>query len=337
MPCGSWTGGDLPEGVDPWEAPTGDPARGDEPRLTNAITATAESVAEDATEAVRAAQFPAMAPGKSPRERRREEASNERIVDAVAQCGSDRADIRVAHRKPDADLLASVRSMTAALRRAQFRGTARDKVDSIAPPGRMRMAGVMRQQAQRDSGVRVTAKPFKQTRRRTVENPPLTVGFSGDVSGSMQSAQKAVADLSWVLSRAVTFMSGTVAATAWNQQAAFTLHPGVAPDKVPEAVCGGGSGGCAVSIDALDGSLNLTKGTGARMLVVVTDGAISGGEQITHSVKRLLDAGVHVLWASTNESGWSPQGVHRVNVNVNERGTFAAVVGDAIVEMLRSA
>lgn len=337
MPCGSWTGGDLPEDVDPWEAPAHNPADGDEPRLTNAITATADAVAEDATETARAAQFPATPPGKSNHERRREEQARAQIESAVAQCGSESRAIQIAQRAPGSNLHAAARAMTVALRRAQFRGTKRDKVASIAPPGRMRMAGVMRQQAQRDAKVRVTAKPFKQTRRRTVENPPLTVGFSGDVSGSMQAAQREVADLSWVLSQAVTHLSGKVAAVAWNQQAAFTIRPGVAPAHVAEAVCDGGSGGCAVSLDALDGTLNLSSGTGARMVVVVTDGMIRGAEDITRIVKRMRESGVHVLWVSTTERGWSPEGAHRVNVDLHQHGEFAAVVGDAIVDMLRAA
>lgn len=337
MPCGSWTGGDLPEDIDPWEAPAQNPADGDEPRLTNAINATADAVAEDATAAARAAQFPAMPPGKSNHERRREEQTRARIESAVAQCGSESRAIRIVQRAPGANLHAAARSMTVALRRAQFRGTKRDTVSSIAPPGRMRMAGVMRQQAQREARVRVTAKPFKQTRRRTVDNPPLTVGFSGDVSGTMEVAQQEVADLSWVLAQAVTHLSGKVAAVAWNQQAALTLRPGTAPTHVPEVLCDGGSGGCAVSLDALDGTLNLSNGSGARMVVVVTDGGIGGTNEITQNVKRMLSGGVHVLWVSTTERGWSPEGVHRVNVDLREHGEFAAVVGDAIVDMLRSA
>lgn len=324
----------MPEDVDPWEAPAAVDGR-ETPGLTDTIRATAEDIADAADRAARAAQFGPTPAGPSPADRAAAAAERGALAAAAARvAGTETRAIAVHERTPSAALRDAARRLTTDLRRAQYRDVARTRVASVAPPGRMRMGEIMRRQAQRDARVRITAAPFQQTRRREVPNPPLTVAFSGDVSGSMGEWQAVTADLSWALATAVTHLDGTVAAAAWNEQAAFTLPPGVAPAAVHEALCGGGSGGCAVSLDALDGALGLTHGTGARLCVVVTDGAIGGTPQIDAVVDRMLRAGVRVLWVLTAAGGWSPRGC--TPVVLADPSQFAGTVGAAVVDVLRT-
>lgn len=334
MPCGSWTEGDLPEGVDPWSAPEGD-GGGDTPTLIDAIRATAEQVASDADRKAKVAAFtaPPRDPGKPI------EDQDAQITAAVyaATFGRQAAPIHVYERTPDAALTEQARRLTWALRRAQFRAVARTTTPALAPPGRMRMGEVMRRDAQKATRARITAQPWRQTRRREVTQPPLTVGFSGDVSGSMQRWQKVTADLSWAVAQATSHMAGRTAAVAWNQAVAPVVRPGENPPNVREAGCGGGSGGCSLSLRALDGALRLTADRdGARAVVVVTDGALGDTYgAINAEVLRLTRAGVKVLWVTPTPD--LRIHVSATNVVLHDPTEFGETIGKALANLLASA
>jgi hypothetical protein len=119
-----------------------------------------------------------------------------------------------------------------------------------------------------------------------------------DISGSMGSAMEPMATAAWVMSEAGYRVQAKTAMVYYGSSVFPTLKPGerqhevriyTAPDgteKFDEAFC------------ALDGSLNLLYGTGARLLVVVSDGCYTRDE-ITAAkkwMKRCEEAGVGVLW-----------------------------------------
>lgn len=338
LPCGSWTEGHLPDGTDPWShtapAPPTDEGS-DTPAVTEAIRTAAEAVAADAArKASRAAFTP---PPRNPIQQARDQDAQITQQAHTQTFGTQGARIRVAERTATPAAQEQARRLTWALRRAQFRGVTRSTTPAITPPGRMRMDEIMRRHAQQDAGTRITARPWRRTHRREVPRPPLTVGFSGDVSGSMQRWQQVVADTAWAVGQAVTHLAGTVAAVAWNTDVAPTVRPGEHPRQVREALCGGGSAGCPLSLRALDGALRLTTNPdGARVVVVVTDGALGDTyPQINVEIARLARCGVRVLWVT-------PHVDHNVandatNLVLADPGRFGERIGQALVDMLAQA
>ncbi|MDN5894439.1 MAG: VWA domain-containing protein [Nocardioides sp.] len=341
LPCGSWTGGDLPDDTDPWTDDTDDNGGGegdqdeDAPAMTDAVRDTAAQVADDADRKAKAAAFPP--PPNDPGEAEREHARG--VTQAAYQrgFGHGTAPIRIMERAPGAGLQEQARRLTWALRRAQFRAVTRTRTPAAAPPGRMKMGEMMRRDAQKAARAKITAQPWKQTRRREAAQPPLTVGFSGDVSGSMGTWQEVTADLAWAVAQAVSHMAGTTAAVAWNSDVAPTLHPGQNPPRVQEAKCGGGSAGCALSLRALDGALHLTsERDGARAVVVVTDGDLRETyPKINGEVQRLTRTGVKVLWVTP----WEDPRVHpsATNLVLSDPAAFGETVGKALADLLASA
>lgn len=337
MPCGSWTEGDLPENIDP-DTGTGEAdddaegGSGNASDLEKIADEIARQVSEDATdEADNSQHHPkATAPPVDMKEEA-EHRDSKKHADRVFGCGTSSPPITLSHRSASPALQRETRTLTDTLRRAQFRDISRTHVASVSPPGRMRMGELMRRDAQRASRARITAQPWRQTRRREVERPPLTVGFSGDVSGSMEQWQAAVADMAWATAHAVKNLDGTAAAVAWDTKVASTLQPGTAPPKVTEADCRGGSTGCPASLRALDGALNLTRGHGARVVVVVTDGAIGGKDECAQIIERMARTGVKVLWVTMRPDPISP---YATNVVLDSPDRFGQVIGQALADLL---
>ena len=332
MPCGSWTDGDVPDDVNPWEADNGSAHQNAaEGSLTKAIIEAAQTAADDAAKRIHRQAFPepTVIPGKSAAE-----AGDEEITRAAHSrvFGDQPAPIAITHHVPAAKLVEQTRQITTLLRRAQYRDITRSKAGSMVPPGRMRMGEVMRREAQVAARARVSAQPFKQTRRRETPRPPLRVGISGDISGSMQAWQKVTAELTFALAHAVTHMDGTAAATAWNTDAAVTLRPGQVVPFVAEAACDGGSTGAALSVRALDGALKLTVDqTGARVLVVVTDGAIPH-DAVNIEIDRLVRTGVKVLWVTpAPDKLVTPAATNLVLADPRQ---FGLVIGQALADLL---
>lgn len=331
LPCGSWTPGDLPDGTDPWGSQP-DPAT--EPEMGEVIRQTAADVAADARDKVAAkTRTPVPRPHASSPIEQHAHNRAQQAASHVFGAGTEKRPIVVVDQPPSAGDHEQTRRLTMALRRAQFRGIARSTVPAAAPPGRMRMGEVMRREAQKAARARVTAQPWRQTRRREVEQPPLTVGFSGDVSASMGKWQSVTARASWAVAQAVANLRGTVAATAWNQDTARTIRPGEAPEHVPEASCGGGSGGCALSLRALDGALGLTTSDrGARAVVVVTDGNLHNRAEVNTEVSRLARHGVRVLWVTDRPDPAQETGV--ANIVLDDPAEFGERIGQALADLL---
>jgi hypothetical protein len=84
-----------------------------------------------------------------------------------------------------------------------------------------------------------------------------------------------------------------------------TLKPGQHLDKVRVYSAPDGTEKFDEGFQALDGSLNLLNGTGARLLVIVSDGAYTAkqSEATKKWLKRCQQAGVAVLWIGAGKYG----------------------------------
>lgn len=197
------------------------------------------------------------------------------------------------------------------------------------------MGEEVRRQAQIAARTRITATPYRQTHRREVQNPPLLVGFAGDVSGSMDQWARVTAGLAWSLAQTSRHVDAQVAAVYWDSGIRATISPGQAPRTVETAKCAGGSTGCPQAIDALDGALGLTHNAdAARLLVIVTDGAIGHTRpDVARRAARLEAAGVSTLWVTPTPDTLCPE---VTNVVIRNPDRFGNVVGRAIVDTLAS-
>lgn len=238
-------------------------------------------------------------------------------------------------RKPTAAERAEANRLSQAFRKARFRDRSETQVTSVVPPGRLRGRSLVQQSAQRSMGMLPTAEPWKQTVRRHVDQPPLTVGIACDVSGSMSAVTGSVASTAWVVAQAATRAEGKSATVVFGDHVQPVTRPGAAPAEVQEFTAPGGSEAVTAAVDALDGSLNLTNGTGARILFLITDGvfvAPGENEKILRRVKRLRAAGCPVIMINHRSAPKPVRGVETVTItNPDDVGR---VIGDVCVRLL---
>ncbi|MFJ9381842.1 hypothetical protein [Streptomyces sp. NPDC101455] len=338
LPCGSYTQGDLPEdrpkkaegGAGPQEGATADQAQ---PGLSVADVLVA-AIAEAAVREARAKTVVLLPPRPDATGR---QAAHKAAQQVFPSAGVGAAPIEVTQATPDDDALRYARVLLRSLSKAQYRDVHRTTRPEFAPPGRMIMRDVVRRSAQIAARSEITAKPWQRTTRRQADNPPLTVGISLDVSGSMDAWTGPVAATGWALADSVSSpaLAGRIAAVAWNGAASPLIAPGRRPRTIPVPKAGGGSNGCPNSLYALDGALNLTGQEGARAVVVITDGALPNQDAIQKAVDHLTRAGVLVLWALVNPRGWTPKGARREYLS--DPAKFGQLVGEALAKALSAA
>jgi hypothetical protein len=163
--------------------------------------------------------------------------------------------------------------------------------------------------ALKSKGVMTQVEPWRRTVRKHTDDPTLTIGVMVDISGSMSDAMEPMAVSAWVLSEAVRRVQGRAAMVYYGQGVFPVLKPGQHLDKVNVYSAADGTERFDQAFKALDGSLNLLSGDGARMLVVVSDGCYVHAE--TQAAKRWLNecakAGVAVTWIDFDNRGYEAQ------------------------------
>jgi hypothetical protein len=220
-------------------------------------------------------------------------------------------------RPPTGAEQAAARRLARMLRDAAHRDRTATTVASPTPPGRLRMREALAADAQRAAGAVPTARPFIQTVRRHVPQPPLRLGIACDVSGSMWLLAAPVASAAWILARAASHVPGAASATViFGSRVRPVTYPGQAPAKVHEFDAADGTEQFCDAVDALDGALDLSRpGSGARLLVIVSDGQFRVGQRRDgqHRVTRLVQSGCAVLWLALGRDRCDPmKGAHKV-------------------------
>lgn len=157
------------------------------------------------------------------------------------------------------------------LERARYRDRVQEEVSTQVPPGRLRMRNAMAASEQRSRGGLVTAEPWRRTKRHHTEDPNLTVGVMVDISGSMRRAMEPMAVTAWVLSEAVKRVQGKAAMMYFGNDVFPVLAPGQHLDNVHVYSASDGTERFNKGFTALNGKLRLVGGSGARLLVVVSD------------------------------------------------------------------
>ena len=184
------------------------------------------------------------------------------------------------------------------LERAKYRERDEKEVTSILPPGRLRSRAMLQEAAYKARGSMMHAQPWKRTVRKHTDDPTLNVGVMVDISGSMADAMQPMAVTAWAMSEAVRRVQGKCAMVYYGSGVFPTLKPGQHLSEVNVYTAPDGTERFDRAFKALDGSLNLLNGTGARLLVVVSDGCYTPEE--TEKAKKWIQEceknGVAVLW-----------------------------------------
>jgi hypothetical protein len=184
------------------------------------------------------------------------------------------------------------------LERAKYRERDEKEVTSILPPGRLRSRAMLQEAAYKARGSMMHAQPWKRTVRKHTDDPTLNVGVMVDISGSMADAMQPMAVTAWAMSEAVRRVQGKCAMVYYGSGVFPTLKPGQHLAEVNVYSAPDGTEKFDKAFKALDGSLNLLNGTGARLLVVVSDGCYTPEE--TEKAKKWIQEceknGVAVLW-----------------------------------------
>jgi hypothetical protein len=192
--------------------------------------------------------------------------------------------------------------------------------------------------AYKERGVFVETEPWNRIQRKHTEDPNLTIGVMVDISGSMSSAMEPLASAAWILSEATRRVQGKVSMVYYGSAVFPTLKAGQHLENVNVYTAPDGTERFDEAFKALDGSLDLLHGSGARMLVVVSDGEYTGDEQI--ATRKWLDrcekAGVGVLWLDAGHYGGSAERRYGKN-NVAQFVALGRSVTDAANEIGKAA
>ena len=141
----------------------------------------------------------------------------------------------------------------------------------MIPPGRLRTRAMVQGAADKAAGRMSKVEPWRKTIRRHVDDPTLTVGVIVDISGSMGAAMDPMAVSAWVLSEAVKRVQGKCAMAYYGNSVFPTLKPGQHLEKINVYSAEDGTEKFNSAFKAIDGALELLHGTGARLLVIVSD------------------------------------------------------------------
>jgi len=185
-----------------------------------------------------------------------------------------------------------------ALDRAKYRERDVTETRSVLPPGRLRTRAMVQDAANRAQGRMTQVDMWQRKARKHTDEPTLTVGIMVDISGSMGSAMEPMATTAWVMSEAGYRVQAKTAMVYYGSAVFPTLKPGERQSEVRIYTAPDGTEKFDEAFCALDGSLNLLYGAGARLLVVVSDGCYTAPQIAAAKkwVKRCEEAGVGVLW-----------------------------------------
>lgn len=244
----------------------------------------------------------------------------------------------IEEREPSQNEKAAASVLATALESAQYREKQIVTRSSAVPPGRLRSRGAMANAAARSQGRMAIADPFTQRARKWVDEPTLSVGVMVDISGSMSRVMKEMGSISWVLPEAVNRVDGEFAMVYFGS-GVFSPSREHSPKTVKVFSASDGTEEFESGMLALQGKLELFGGSGARILVVVSD-LIHRYDQLEaekHWFSRLIDDGVTVLVVSPRDNTKALPGVRVMKFNSSGTLAVARELGALCVEELAKA
>ena len=206
-------------------------------------------------------------------------------------------------RNPTGHERASAVKIGQMLEKAKYRERSETVIKSHAPAGRLKARVLVQNEALKTKGVRDLAPAWRHKTRKHTDDPTLSIGIMVDISGSMSSAMESMATTAWVLGEAGRRVQAKTAMVYFGSDVFPTLKVGQRLDKVSVYSAPDGTEKFGKAFKALDGALDLTYGTGVRLLVVVSDGHFTGAEteNAKATAKLCKENGVAVLWITPKE------------------------------------
>jgi hypothetical protein len=247
-------------------------------------------------------------------------------------------------RKPRSNERTAAVIISRLLEKAKYRDRDRTEVNSVLPPGRLRTRAIVQGAALRERGVATPVEAFRKVVRKQTDEPTLTVGVMVDISGSMGSAMEPMATTAWVMSEATRRVQGKAAMVYFGQSVFPTLRAGQHLDDVQVYSAPDGTEKFDQAFTALDGELNLLHGSGARLLVVASDGCYTGSEteKARKWLARCQEAGVAILWLPFDNGYYArtlisaARGSARLVPNTMDPAVVAGEIGKAAAEALEA-
>lgn len=241
-------------------------------------------------------------------QRDHEKTASEVFAKATGEMASFKTNSRVKEtRNPTGPERAAAVKIAQLLEKAKYRERDEHEIKSILPPGRLRTRAMVQEAAYKVVNPMMHAEPWRRTVRRHTDDPTLNVGVMVDISGSMASAMEPMAATAWAMSEAVRRVQGKCAMVYYGQDVFPTLKPGQHLDQVTVYTAPDGTEKFDKAFKALDGSLNLLNGTGARLLVIVSDGCYVDDERTKAKawIRACEKAGVAVLWIPFGDGSYA--------------------------------
>ena len=247
----------------------------------------------------------------------------------------------IEQRKPKSNERAAAVRVGQMLEQAKYRERDLTVRRTVVPAGRLRTRALVQQQALKAVGVNQTVEAWQQKVRKQTDEPTLSIGVMVDISGSMGHAMNPMATTAWVMSEAGRRVQAKTAMVYYGSDVFPTLKAGQHLTEVRVYSANDGTEKFDLAFQALDGGVNLLNGTGARLLVIVSDGAYTSPE--TNAARKWIGecqkSGVGVLWISYNGNNrYAKQiinGTDAVLVDVTDNPTEAALaIGKAAVSAM---
>jgi hypothetical protein len=184
------------------------------------------------------------------------------------------------------------------LEKAKYRDRDVTEVNRVIPPGRLRSRAAVQGAAMRDRGMLQQSEAWRAKVRKQTDEPTLSIGVLVDISGSMGDAMLPMATTAYVLSEASARVQGRAGIVYFGNDVFPVLSPGERQQQVKVYSAPDGTEKFDDAFRAIDGSLNLLHGGGARLLVVVSDGHYTDEEtsRCMHWMTRCKEMGVAVVW-----------------------------------------
>lgn len=201
-------------------------------------------------------------------------------------------------RKPTGSERASAVSLAKSLEKAKYRERSVHTRKTNLPMGKLSTRNAIQNRAMESMGLRGELPAWKQKVRKHTDDPTLKLGVMVDISGSMSSAMEAMGQTAWIMSEAGRRIQAETAMVYFGSGVFPTLRKGQRLDEVSIYTAPDGTEKFDEAWQALDGELELTFGSGVRMVVIVSDGQFTGKES-ENAVRMLNECkrnGVAVLW-----------------------------------------
>ena len=254
--------------------------------------------------------------------------------------GYDSSSFLKESRSPLPEERAAAVQIARALEQAQYSDRAVTKVKAVVPPGRMRGRGAVQRAAEEARGAIARSEVWNAKRRAHTDEPPLTVGIMTDISGSMGGAAKPSAVMSWVMAEATRRIHGKVATVLFGVKIHGIVRAGQRQDKVRIYQPRDGHEAFQDAFEALDGELNLLNGSGARMLVILSDAHFVSPKHADYATKAMRwcrDRGVAVVWIDVSGGFFHNYGWGEVVTAEGSALDAAKNIGRIAVEAVKKA